>query len=293
MKKIKTYYPEYESLNYSLWKLHLEHKKKNSSFSGIKTYMLEMISFLGMEKSGYFETDYIIAGDDPLISLISALEKVTVGKKVVIYPSQMIEDDNSKIFGLINQRTSFISKSLSDYINEKYSLNPKKKDLSISELIILLSEKISEYKDSKGDPLCYLYKGRELYSDAGKGENYKGNQIYWPREKELIFGEKWKGIYLTMDRISLVSKEKKNKDVKGFILAEQAILTSRTHSSFCSNYIVEPIKIADAFYQMETGKTFGLQHRLADFVSAMSINDFNDKSLNKKIKKMYEVDDVR
>ena len=243
-----------------------------------------------MEKSGYSEFDFIIAGDDPLISLIAALEKVSLGKKVLIYPSQMIEPENNKVFNLINKRTEFMNDSISLYVNEKYKLNEKVSDLNNEQLIKLISEKINAFTDDLGNPLCYFYKGREIYSDVKFKEKFNGNQIYWPRETELSIGKKWDFVSKILNRFSLVAKEKENKDVKGFIVAEQVILSSRTHSSFCDDYYLAPLKIADAFYHMEEGKRFGLQHRLADILSAMSINKIEkDKGILSKINSMYGI----
>jgi hypothetical protein len=290
INKQKTYYPNYKSLNFSLWKLHMKHKKFSGDSFGMTNLFLESLSFFGLEKSGFSEFDFIVAGDDPLIALITSLEKVMLGKRVLIYPSQMEEKENQNIKFLLEKRTEFINEAIILYLTEKYELVFDKESMNLNGLLTLLSNRISQFNDDEGNPLCYMYKGRELYSEIKNKEKYNGKQIYWPRKTNLRIGKKWNQPISTLNRYSLLTKEKSNKDINGFILSEKAILTSRTDSGFCDDYYNDPILLGDAYFNIENSSKFNLQHRLTDVLSSMAINKLEkEPKIKNNFNKMYGI----
>lgn len=294
INKQKTYYPKYKSLDFSLWNLQMKHKKHSGDSFGLTNVFLEFLSFVGLEKSGFSEFDFIISGDDPLISMIASLEKVMLGKRVVIYPSSMTEKENENIQYLLNKRTEFINESIILYLTEKYGLRFNDESMNLKGLLILLSNKVNEYTDNEGNPLCYLYKGRELYSEIKNKEKYNGKQVYWPRNTNLRISNKWNEVSSILNRYSLLSKEKNKKNINSFILSKQTILTSRTDSGFCKSYYVEPVLLSDAYFNIEDSTKFNLQHRLTDVLSAMAINKLEkEPEIKNNFNKMYGINNEK
>lgn len=285
----KTYFPTYRRFQSKLWKMHISKKvfSENKPLS-IKNWVLEVVFGYFFEKYGYKQFDYIVCGNDPLSALISALEKVQIGKSVIIYPSKT-DDADVLINQLLDLRTNMISDSVIIFLSEKYGLEVGEEN-NLVDILTKLTIKINEFRDANGEPLCYLYKGHSLYSHAGEAGIFYDKQIFWPRHDYLKPDEKWNAISRQMNIFSLLmhSSKSKNREIRSFITAGGLIRTSRTSSSFCKDFNYKEINISDAIIPIDKMDKFSLKHRMIDILMAMGINRIeNESEFYEDLCKMY------
>lgn len=293
ISNLKTYYPNYVKRDSELWDLHIKNNEVNSGkpLTTIQRFFENFVSY-PLEYYGHEHFDYLVTGTDILVSLISSIEKALMGKKVLIYPSGT-NDAPILINKLINERYSAIGDSIVLYVSQKYDISIGA-DHSLSVLVEKLCEKVNSFRDADGFPLIYIYSGSQLYSYLGEDINYKGHQVIWPRDKheDDVSIDHWREVEKNINKFSLVERDaikKSRKEVNSTISTERMIVTSRTSFSFCHQFINQPVLLGEAFYPIDKMDSFKLKHRLADILSAMSINNIEaERNMVSKIKNMYE-----
>lgn len=222
--------------------------------------------------------DDLLAGSDPLLTLLAAYNLAKKGKRILIYRSFPWDAPRS-VLAVFEARVSIWNADVIDEIKKHIDFDGE----SFSSCIEYLSNKVSSLKDENNKPLVVIIYNSSISSDNKSSSEINKNQIFWEGKEVDFFKENQKSIHWAIIRknISHLDLERKKSEktmfffdrIRSFclIVVNNVVLTSRTDPYFCREFVMNEVKIGDSLVSTEKHGVFQVEDRIKDIKDTMKI----------------------
>lgn len=270
------YIPKYRLFQFSVAYKYLKMSAEYSSKFEYKRhrnlklqFVLQLDRILYRDRYAIERFDLMVAGADPLISMLAALKLARTGRRVFVYPD--VQDD--------------MTDEYYDICERRYSLfNPgfprlagfDTRDSSINDFLNTICEQASGLLDDKGDPLIVVAdESCKIVSAGQSGVEHVAPGEFWVESKGIVASRKLKGwdlVRAKSNEFSVLSKDvgwlKRygNTSPKCLIECNELAITSYLSQSFPVDFSCKSTAFSEASKSILNFDQFTINDRIVDIV---------------------------